>query len=91
MTGPYLKPAVDYMKILEQKDKELFDWMNKAQQDNIPIAYITLGTECVWQQWAVTELYFGLKAVNCRVIWGLKPEFKLPEENADFVVKAWLP
>tara|TARA_B110000285_G_C14745976_1_gene432974 strand:+ start:145 stop:255 length:111 start_codon:yes stop_codon:yes gene_type:complete len=36
-------------------------------------------------------MYHGLKAVNCKVIWGLKPEFKLPEENDRFWVRAWLP
>jgi len=30
MLGPCLKPGGDYLKILEEKDKDLFDWMNAA-------------------------------------------------------------
>ena len=29
--------------------------------------------------------------MNCKVIWGLKPPFKLPEENDKFWVRPWLP
>lgn len=29
--------------------------------------------------------------MNCRVVWGLKEPFKLPEENEKFWVRAWLP
>jgi hypothetical protein len=79
------------LKSLEQKDKELFDWMNNSQKENVPIIYVTLGSECRWQEWSVKEIYLGLKAINCRVIWGLKPEFKLPEENDRFWVRPWLP
>ena len=48
LTGPVSKPASDMLKALEEKDKTLFDWMNAAQADNVPIIYITLGSECVW-------------------------------------------
>lgn len=30
LTGPCMKPAVDYMKVLEEKDKSLFDWMKDS-------------------------------------------------------------
>jgi len=48
LIGPCLKPASDYLKDLEAKDKELFDWMNKAKEDNIPVFYVSIGTECKW-------------------------------------------
>ena len=37
-------------------------------------------------------MYNGLKAINCKVIWNMKPEQgKLPEENDKFLVKSWVP
>jgi len=36
------------MKSFEEKDPELFAFCNKAKEENIPVVYITLGTECVW-------------------------------------------
>jgi UDP:flavonoid glycosyltransferase YjiC (YdhE family) len=65
--------------------------LDKAEEDKIPVFYITIGTECIWQQWSIKAIYDGLKDMNCRVVWGLKEPFKLPEENEKFWVRAWLP
>ena len=65
--------------------------MNKAYEQNIPIVYISIGSECKWQEWSIKAMYEGLKAVNCKVIWALKDPFKLPEENENFWASPWLP
>jgi UDP:flavonoid glycosyltransferase YjiC (YdhE family) len=79
------------LKLLEEKNKELFDWMNLAHQNNIPIVYVSIGTECRWKEWSVKAIYEGLKKVGCKVIWSLKDPFKIPEENENFWVSSWIP
>ena len=48
MTGPLSKPHKVLMEEFEKKDKECFEWMNKAHEEGIPVFVITLGTECIW-------------------------------------------
>ena len=86
-----MKPPSDYLKDFETKDKELFDWMNKAHEENIPIVYVSIGAECKWQDWSIKEIYNGLKAIKCKVVWGLSGDKSIPEENPDFWVRKWLP
>ena len=68
--------------------------MNAAHADNIPIVYISIGSECKWQDWSIKAMYEGLCAVKCKVIWALKAPYKLPEgadKNDNFWSSAWLP
>ena len=48
LTGPLHRHPSDMLALLEKKNKDLFDWMNSALEKNIPIVYITLGSECRW-------------------------------------------
>ena len=94
VTGPLTKPQGDLLSILKQKDEALFDWMNAAETDNVPVVYISIGSECKWKQWSIDVLYQGLKELGCKVIWSLKnPDdmFKMPEENPNFWIRAWIP
>ena len=68
--------------------------MNAAETDFVPVVYISIGSECKWKQWSIDVLYQGLKELGCKVIWSLKnPDdmFKMPEENPNFWIRAWIP
>lgn len=90
MTGPLTKPAGKLMEVLEEKDAELFAWLNEAQENGEDVVYVSLGSIVKWQQWCVDTVYFGLKKLGCKVIWSLK-NFELPEENPNFWVRPWIP
>lgn len=60
--------------------------------------YITIGSECVWQQWEVDAIYDGILEINkqqkVRAVWSFKSDTaKMPDgydENL-FWVSTWLP
>ena len=47
-TGPLTKPPGSLMEDFKKKDIDLFEWMNKAQQEKRDVVLITLGSECKW-------------------------------------------
>ena len=79
------------MEDFKKKDLELFEWMNKAQEDNKDVVLITIGSECKWQQWSIDAIHQGLKKVGCRVIWGLKGFPNPAEGDNDFKIMPWVP
>jgi hypothetical protein len=57
MTGPLMKPAGDLLPILEEKDQGLFEWLNKAEKDGKDVVYVSIGSECKWQQWSIDAIH----------------------------------
>lgn len=45
MTGPLSKPQGDLVQKLQEKDPELFEWLNNAEG---PVVYISLGSMVKW-------------------------------------------
>ena len=48
MTGPLMKSSTNLLKQLEEKDADLFNWMNDAQSKDEKIIYLSLGSMCGW-------------------------------------------
>ena len=48
-TGPLVKPSESLMEDFEKKDKDLFEWMNKAYDLKKDVVIVTIGSECKWQ------------------------------------------
>lgn len=59
-TGPLSPPQENLMVILQQKDEALFNWLNEAQEQGIPVAYVSLGSICKWMQWSIDAFFYGL-------------------------------
>lgn len=60
LTGPILVDDESaYQDNLRRKDAELSRWLDDALEKNELVAYITLGSEIVWQQWYVDVMYEG--------------------------------
>ena len=49
MTGPMSKPPDQAIEDFKEKDNDLFEWMNKAQEEKRDVVLITIGSECKWQ------------------------------------------
>lgn len=67
-----IKPQTDLMIYFQERNGELFDWVNKAQSEGKPVIYIALGSYCVLQRWSVEAIYYGVKKVGARAVWSLK-------------------
>lgn len=92
LTGPLVKSQDNLLGLLKEKHIELYNWLEDAQAKNMPVVYISIGSLCVWQQWSIDALYYGLKKLGCRVVWSIKKEFHLPvEDDPDFWVQPWVP
>lgn len=66
--------------------------MNEAQEREIPIVYVSLGSMCKWEKWEVEALYNGLKRHKCKVIWSMKvPELLPSQDDPDFWISSWIP
>ena len=53
--------------------------------------YLSLGTVAFWAQWEVDAFYYGLKKINCRVVWSLR-DLEIPnKDDPDFWVRSWIP
>ena len=67
--------------------------MNDAVENNQSIVYVSIGSECKWQQWSIDAIYEGLKNIGCKVIWSLRinGELKLPQDNPNIWVRDWIP
>ena len=91
MTGPLLAPPEDLLTRLEQKDAKLLGWLDAAKDAGRPVLYVTIGSECKWQQWSVDEMYKGLKKTGYKVVWGLAGFNNPAEGDDDFWVSGWLP
>lgn len=59
--------------MLKHKEPKLYSWLQDAHEKNQKVIYISLGTECLLDQWAVKVLTKGLNKImdfeNCRIIW----------------------
>lgn len=65
MVGPLIKQSNDdMMKNLQEKDADLYNWLEVAADGGEKIIYITIGSECVWQQWEVDAIYHGIQDLN---------------------------
>lgn len=87
LTGPLSKPQNDLLTKLEEKDVDLFNWLNSSDD---PVVYVSLGTLVKFQEWSRDAVYYALKRLGCRVVWSMK-NLELPEENERFWVRPWLP
>lgn len=88
---------------LYRRNPELAKWMDQAEN----IVYVTLGSECQWQQWYVDAFYKGLELLNQRIKtkvivsfkagnhhWGVNDgdDLKWPDCDKDrYWVDSWLP
>jgi UDP:flavonoid glycosyltransferase YjiC (YdhE family) len=97
MTGPLSKRgSAIQLSALEKKDPSLYAWMNDAQSKGEDIIYLSLGSMCLWFEWSVKAMYYGIKDIpNCRVIWSIKTEAAkfLPADldESKFFISSWLP
>jgi len=72
VTGPLFKNHGDLMPDLERKDPELYEWLNNAKKENIDVVYVSIGSECYWQQWSIDAIYKGLKQLGVKVVWSIR-------------------
>ena len=88
------------MTSLKEKDRDLFEWLEACADEGGQVVLLTLGTECLWQQWTVDAIYNGIldlrkKGFNkLRVVWSLRGETaKLPNDydKSVFWISNWLP
>jgi UDP:flavonoid glycosyltransferase YjiC (YdhE family) len=76
---------------LRTNNAEVFEFLEKANEDGVPVVYISIGTVCQWMPWKVEAFYRGLKQMKVRVLWSLnKPEL-LSEQDPNFLVRPWMP
>lgn len=90
-TGPLSPPQHDLLTRFKEKDEALFNWFEQALKNKQDVVIITLGSECIYQPWYITTIYDGLKKLGCKVLWSLRGDFKLPEENKNFWISPWIP
>ena len=77
---------------LIEKDKALYDWLEKAHAAGEDVIYVSIGTEVQWKQWSVDTIYAGLKELGCKVVWSIRQtNIVLPEENPNFWIRTWIP
>lgn len=92
VTGPLFKPHGDLLADLEKKDPELLAWLNKAEADGIDVVYVSIGSECHWQQWSIDAIYEGLKKLGVRCVWSIRNnDLNIPDSDPNFWIKEWLP
>ena len=73
VSGPLYTAQENLIPQLIEKDKELYDWLQKTLDDKQDVIYISIGTEVQWQQWSIDAVYAGVKAVGCKAVWSCKP------------------
>jgi hypothetical protein len=49
VTGPLNDPPTNLIEKFKTKDPELFDWMEKAQEEGQDVVYVSIGSICKWQ------------------------------------------
>ena len=103
MTGPNLKPdTTDYMANLKQKDKHIFDWLEDALQKNEKVIYVTIGSECQWQDWSIKAVKSGVEELydkdKVRTIWAIPklgqegaPAHPFGKDDHRVICSGWLP
>ena len=84
LIGSISRAPGEMMKLLQEKDIKLFEWLEEANANNIDVVYITLGSIIEYEKWLVNTLYEGLKKLGCRVIWSLNDKWRpLFDEDPD--------
>lgn len=59
--------------------------------DEKTAVYISLGSQCKWNDWEFEAVYHGLKKLGVRVVWSLKNK-KIPKvDDPDFFIHPWVP
>lgn len=91
LTGPLTKSPENLVQSLKEKDLDLYQWLEEAQANDEAVVYISLGSVARWRDWSVKAMYFGLKKLNCKVVWSLRGDFEIPEKNDKFWVSKWVP
>lgn len=71
-------------------EPKLAHFLNHALENKIPVVYITLGSEVVWQKWYVETIWEGIKNLNCKFIWSMPTGLELPKSDYIYTDK-WLP
>lgn len=92
MTGPLLPPPSRLLTGFAAKHPELDAFLAGAGRGGAIL--VTTGSLVELLQWQVEAIYWGLKAVGCKVVWSLKaPQQALLPEASDpnFLISAWVP
>ena len=86
------------MTLLQEKDAELYEWLESSVTTGEKVLYFSIGTECIWLQWAIDAIYNGCleidKSIKIRVVWSLPTiNVGLPEnyDKNKFWVSTYLP
>jgi hypothetical protein len=61
MTGPLLKDDnSNLMEKLQEKDENIYNWLNDAQEKGQKVIYLTIGSECYLVDWSKEEFKKGI-------------------------------
>ena len=96
MIGPINRDPTELMKLLQEKDMKLYQWLEDSKSQGIDVVYISLGSIVELQKWSANAIYQGLNKLGCRVIWSLNDKLRPllevnPDDNPNFWVSGWLP
>ena len=66
----------DTLKVMQQfkeKDKKLFQWVQKASEESFKIFIISLGSEVRFEPWAIDAIYQGCLKVRGQIkfVWAI--------------------
>lgn len=95
LIGPLSHPQERLVEDLRAKDQELYDWLEEALAQNVPVAYVNMGSVSHLQPWSLKAITDGLKKLNCRVVWALREEYRKlapedPSQLPNFWVRPWI-
>lgn len=72
---------------LREKDEKIFNWLEDAHSKGQRVVYVTVGSECILNDWSIKAIKEGLELLQkkdkVRAIWqfprlGSKPELAHP-------------
>lgn len=73
-------------------EPRLKKFLDDAVNDDVPVIYLTLGTEVKWQKWYIDTIWEGIKDLNAKFIFAIP--IGLPDEianNKKVYTDKWLP
>lgn len=75
------------MEKLQEKNEDIYNWLNDAQEKGQKVIYLTIGSECYLVDWSKEEFKKGIQLLtakgNIRVIWQL-PKVGTPGQEHPF-------
>lgn len=62
MTGPNIEAGdnSEYMRSLQEKNEYIYNWMEDALEKGQKVVYISIGSECTWEDWSINAVKEGL-------------------------------